>query len=335
MANELIISETGALSWDQEDVQKYFLEPLFVSNNSLEWMDVMTDVSGESIKLDRYSALKDVTKAQSLAGFSYDDTESSNTNITLTLKRLEVEHRQAAFTMFNHIKSQLMKKGIARNNLDGTLIKQIVSELLMGGIGRDFSTILWWGDTANGSGTQGLANGIWKAIDVANLPAAQKETFSTDAITTLQAMLDARTNELATMDQVIFTTRAFAEMYAKELMAAGTHTAAYSALQNGIPNLNFQGIPIVTRPEWDVDIVNHATALNAMANGNAPNGATQADKNCAILTARGNITVATDFKSNPVDMWYNRDEKENRFRMNYSFGCNIKEEALVVTMVND
>lgn len=332
MANELLISQTGALTWSQEDVQKYFLEPLFVSNNSLDWMDVMTDVSGESIKLDRYSALKNVTKEQSLAGFAYDDTESSNTNITLTLKRLEVEHRQAAFTMFNHIKSQLMKKGVARNNLDGTLIKQIVSELLMGGIGRDFSTILWFGDTANGSGTQGLANGVWKACDAAGVTA---ETFDTDAITTLQKMMDARSNELATMDQVIFTSRKFAEMYAKELMAAGTHVAAYDALQNGIPNLNFQGVPIIMKPEWDVDIANHGTALGSMANGNAPNGTTAADKNCAILTARGNITVATDFQSNPVDMWYNRDEKENRFRMNYSFGCNIKEDGLVVTMVND
>ena len=335
MANELLISETGALSWSQEDVQRYFLEPLFVSNNSLEWMDVMTDVSGTSIKLDRYSALKDVTKAQSLAGFAYDDTESTNTNITLTLSRLEVEHRQAAFTMFNHVKSQLLKQGISRNNLDGTLIKQIVSELLMGGIGRDFSTILWWGDTANGVGTQKLANGFWKAIDTANLPAAQKTAFTTNAITTLQAMLDGRTNELATMDQVIFTTRAFAEQYAGELMAAGTHVAAYDALQKGIPNLAFQGIPIVTEPAWDTDITNHGAALANITNGNAPNGVAAVDKNCALLTARGNLTVATDFQSNPVDMWYNRDEKENRFRMNYSFGCNIKEEALCVTMVND
>ena len=335
MANELLISETGALSWSQEDVQKYFLEPLFVSNNSLEWMDVMTDVSGASIKLDRYSALKDVTKAQSLAGFAYDDTESLNTNITLTLSRLEVEHRQAAFTLFNHIKSQLMKKGIARNNLDGTLIKQIVSEILMAGISRDFSTILWWGDTTNGTGTQKLANGFWNAIDTANLPPAQKTTYATSAIDSLKAMTAAQTNELAMMDRVIFTSRAFSDKYAGELMAAGSHVAAYDALQKGVPNLSFHGIPIVTLPEWDTDITNHGAALANMANGNAPNGITAADKNCAIMTARGNLTVATDFKANPVDMWYNRDEKENRFRMNYSFGCNIKEEALCVTMVND
>ena len=50
----------------------------------------------------------------------------------------------------------------------------------------------------------------------------------------------------------------------------------------------------------------------------------------AVLTMPGNFTVATDFKANPVDMWYNRDEKENRFRMTYSFGCAIKEPSMFV-----
>ena len=86
-----------SFNWSQEDVQKYFLEPLFVSNNSLEHFDVMTDISGVSIKLDRYSALKGITKNQTLTGFSADDTQSTNSNITLTLSRLEVEHKQSAF----------------------------------------------------------------------------------------------------------------------------------------------------------------------------------------------------------------------------------------------
>ena len=98
-----------SLTWDQEDVQKYFLEPLFVSNNSLEHFDVLTDISGSSIKLDRYSALKNITKAHSLTSFSAATPQTSNTPITLGLTRLEVEHKQAAFTMFNHIKSQLLK----------------------------------------------------------------------------------------------------------------------------------------------------------------------------------------------------------------------------------
>ena len=34
-----------------------------------------------------------------------------------------------------------------------------------------------------------------------------------------------------------------------------------------------------------------------------------------------------------VDMWYNRDCKENRFRMSYSFGCALKDNSLVATIV--
>ena len=81
-------------------------------------------------------------------------------------------------------------------------------------------------------------------------------------------------------------------------------------------------------PEWDVDIAANGTNMAEMDGGLAPNA--QAEKRCAILTMPGNFTVATDFNANPVDMWYNRDEKENRFRMNYSFGCAIKEPTMWV-----
>jgi hypothetical protein len=99
-----------SLSWSQEDAMKYFLAPLFVSNNDLSHFDVITDISGSSIVLDKYSALKDITKAQTLACFAEDGTESTNSNVTLTLDRLEVEHKQSAFSLYNHIKSSLMKK---------------------------------------------------------------------------------------------------------------------------------------------------------------------------------------------------------------------------------
>ena len=51
---------------------------------------------------------------------------------------------------------------------------EIVSALILGGIQRDFSSILWWGDTENGGGADTspatanapytLTNGIWKQM---------------------------------------------------------------------------------------------------------------------------------------------------------------------------
>ena len=337
MANVLSTS----LTWSQEDAQKYFLAPLFYENNHLKGMDVISDVSGASILLDRYTSVKDITKSMSTtASFTADGTQSANSNITLTLCRLEVEHAQKAVALLSHIKSQLLKKGINRADMSGTIFMEIVSEIVMQGIMRDFSTILWWGDATNGatSSTQLLCNGIWKYLDGhvgALLPTAQVKVFNTDIITTLEDMLAARSVELATSDnQLIYCSRSFAEGYAKELRASnGAHTAAYADLQNGVGALRFNGVRLEVVNSWDVDIATYGAALANMTNGLAPNAV--GDTKCAIWTAENNITVGTDFVAQDVDMWYNRDCKENRFRMLYSMGVAVKEPGMVVTMTQD
>jgi hypothetical protein len=328
-----------SLTWSQEDARRYFLSPLFYENDHLKGMEVISDISGASIKLDRYSALKDLTKSMNTACFAADADQSTNSVIELTLSRLEVEHAQQSTSLLSHIKSQLLRRGISRYDLSGTIFMEIVSELVLQGIMRDMSTILWFGDTANGAGTQALANGVWKALDGAvggALPVAQTLTQgATATIAQLEAMLSARSTELATAEgQVIYCSRAFADSYAKELRASnGSHTAAYADLQNGVGSLRFNGVPLVVINSWDVDIANHSAALATMANGLAPNGA--AETKCAIWTMENNITVGTDFAAQDVDMWYNRDCKENRFRMLYSFGVAVKEPGMVVTSTED
>jgi hypothetical protein len=328
-----------SLSWSQEDARKYFLSPLFYENDHLKGMEVISDISGASIKLDRYSALKDLTKAMNSSCFTADGTQSANDVITLTLCRLEVEHAQQSTSLLSHIKSQLLRRGISRYDLSGTIFMEIVSELVLQGIMRDMSTILWWGDADNGAGTQALCNGVWKALDTAKgagtLPAGQALTQgATATITHLEAMLAARSTELATAEgQVIYCSRAFADSYASELRASnGSHTAAYADLQNGVGNLRFNGVPLMVQNSWDVDIANHAGALVNMTNGNAPDAA--GETKAAIWTMENNITVGTDFAAQDVDMWYNRDCKENRFRMLYSFGVAVKEPGMVVTSIH-
>tara|TARA_R110001606_G_scaffold79383_2_gene183328 strand:+ start:601 stop:1611 length:1011 start_codon:yes stop_codon:yes gene_type:complete len=330
----------SSLTWSQEDAQKYFLAPLFYENNHLVGMDVISDVSGASILLDRYTSVKDITKSMSTTCFNSDGTRSANSNITLTLCRLEVEHAQQAHALFSHIKSQLLKKGVNRADMTGTIFMEIVSEIIMQGIKRDFSTILWWGDTVNGKAdsTQLLCNGVWKYLDGhvgGLLPTSQVKVFNADMITTLEDMLSARSVELATAEnQIIYCSRAFAEAYAKDLRASnGAHTAAYADLQNGVGSLKFNGVSLEVVNSWDVDITTYGAALALMTNGLAPNAV--GETKAAIWTATGNITVGTDFQAQDVDMWYNKDCKENRFRMLYSMGVAVKEPGMVVTMTED
>tara|TARA_R110002167_G_scaffold44747_4_gene134584 strand:- start:3854 stop:4819 length:966 start_codon:yes stop_codon:yes gene_type:complete len=311
------------ISWNQEDAAKYFLQPLFISNNDLEFFDVMTNISGANIVLDKYSAMKDVTKALNTGCFAADADQATNSHVTLSLTRLEVEHAQQAHALFNHIKSTLMRQGIERNNLDGTLLMQMISELLLGGIKRDFSTILWWGDATLGAGTQALANGIWDAAD--GIPAAQQVAYTGVALTDLANLMAARTNELAGSEQIMYVSRSFADKYREELTAKGVNNA-YMDLQNGIENLSYNGIPMRVKFDFDVNIAAYGATLPA----NGPTGVTKTE--CAFLVARDAIAVGTDWNIQDVDMWYDVNCKENRFRMNYSFGCALKDNGLVATI---
>ena len=313
------------LTWNQEDAAKYFLQPLFISNNDLSYFDVITNVSGASILLDKYSAIKDVTKAFNNDDcFEADATRSTNSNVTLTLTRLEVEHAQKASSLFNHIKSQLLRNGVDRLDLDGTVIMGMVSEILMGGIMRDFSTILWWGETTGGAGTQALANGIWEAAS--GIPAGQRVAYSGTVLTDLENLMVARTNELAAADQVMFVSRGFAEEYRAELTAKGVQ-GAYLDLQNGLNNLSYNGIPMIVKPDFDVNIAAYGATL--------PTGAPSAVGNtkCAFLGAQDCIANGTDYETQEFEMWYDKNCKENRFRMSYSFGCALKDDSLVATIV--
>jgi len=311
------------ITWSQQDAAKYFLAPLFISNNDLTHFDVMTNISGSSIKLDKYSALKDVTKALNDECFADDATRSTNTAVTLNLVRLEVEHKQSAHALFNTIKSQFMRNGIERNDLSGTMLMEMISEILMGGILRDFSTISWWGQTASGSGTQDLANGIWEAAN--GIPAGQQVAYTGTAITDLATLMTARTAELAASDQVMYVSRSFADKYKAELVAT-TSGLAYADLQSGIANLQYNGIEMIVRPDFDVNIAAYGASLSS----NGPTATTKVE--CAFLMAKGAIAIGTDWAIQDVDMWYNKDCKENRFRMNYSFGAALKDNSLVATI---
>jgi|TARA_R100000482_G_scaffold124933_2_gene80068 hypothetical protein len=334
MAN--IIS--GPISWNQEDAAKYFLQPLFISNNALNHFDVMTNISGGKILLDSYAAMKDVTKAlNSTECFAENTEQAANTQVELVLDRLEVEHKQKAASLFNHIKSQFLKKGVARMDLSGTMLMEIISELLMGGIMRDFSTILWWGDKTNGAaGTpQKLSDGIWEAIS--GMPGAgagtgQNVTYTgaaaaSNILDNLADLMTARTPELAQEEQVMFVSRSFADRY-REALIATTSGAAYMDLQKGFSGLQYNGIDMVVMPDWDVNIAEHGADI-ANTTG-APSGTGKTE--CAMLLAKNAIAIGTDWEAQDVDMWYNKDCKENRFRMVYSFGCALKSTKLVATI---
>ena len=124
----------------------------------------------------------------------------------------------------------------------------------------------------------------------------------------------------------MFVSRAFADKYRAELTAKGVQ-GAYEDLQGGIANLSYNGIPMKVMPDFDVNIAEFGASLSA----NSPSATSKVE--CAILLAKDAIAIGTDWDIQDVDMWFNKDANENRFRMSYSFGCALKDDSLVAKIV--
>jgi hypothetical protein len=321
---------TNSLSYTQEDAQKYFLQPLFVQNSALDYFEIMTNVKS-SQKLDKFSTLDKITKAEA-SGFNAA-SGVTYTQRTISVARMEAEVEQAGGAFFNTVKGELLKLGLNKDDISGTVIQTIVADIMLRGVKRDLERQLWFNDSASGSADYNQYDGIFKQL--AGLPAGQKLAIASGALAAnvakaeFQSMIDAMPNEGLEnrADLVFFASRSLCDNY-RATLGAGGQELAYLSSVNGTQSLAYQGIPIVEMAQWDTHIASDAAStapsLNTVAN--------DFDAHIAVLTVKNNIVIATDYNAvSGADLWYNKDEKLNRFRFEYVIGTNFKNTELTVT----
>lgn len=321
---------TTSLSYSKEDAQKYFLQPLFVQNSAMDYFEILTNVKS-SQKLDKFSTLDKITIAEA-SGFS-GQTGVTYTQRSIAVARMEAEIEQSGGAFFNTIKGELLKLGLNKDDVTGTILQTIVADIMLRGVKRDLERQLWFSDTANADNDYNVYDGILKQL--AGLPAGQKLAIASGALgagvakAEFQSMIDAMPNEGLEnrADLVFFCTRSMADNYRVSL-GTGNQELAYLSSVNGTPQLAYQGIPIVEMAQWDTHIAADGTSIAPSLNV----AANDFDGHIAILTVKNNIVIATDYQAvSGADVWYNKDEKVNRFRFEYVIGTNFKNTELTVT----
>lgn len=342
MANAITTSLSG---YTQQEVEKYFLSPLFLGEDYLSKMTLFPTVKG-SMKLDHFAASEKITKTN--AGASFSGTEGgAYTQVDLVVGHVEAEMEQKAITFVGTVKSEALKLGTDFNDVDGTVIKEIVSNIMMQGVKRDFKRQLWFGDSgATGTGAADYTpySGIFKAltglasaqelvIDVAGgsptnastTVAALGSVSAAEAKNILEAVEDAMTPELKELPKTLYVSGSFADGYMKYLRSQGV-SESFAYFQDGTPNLRFNGIPIVVCRDWDSHIGNdHALIAGAGGASSTVRVACIADKA---------VAVGTDFEGSNFETWYSQDDKAYRFRFGYKVGTALYDAKLAVTALS-
>ena len=316
---------SGAQAFVAADAKQYFVSPLFLGEDVLAGMDVMTGIKGNTY-LDHFSAGSYLTTADAGASFS-GDAGTVYTNPQISPNRVEVEIAMSGNNYYNKVKGQVLRSGTNKDNVDGTVLKQIGAEILMQGIKADFNRQLFFGDTTTGLSINGdfsVYKGIFEAVQHsvadAQITVATYATGTNSAIAALAAVYASATAELKELPKRFYVSGKIADDYVTDLTAKGV-SPAYDDLQNGIPKLSYLGIPIVVRRDWDVVLTTkyaHVQEIQLAAGTDTVGSGALGAR--ILLIADNAMVVGTDFNEANVESWYNQDEKEFRFRMGYTCG---------------
>ena len=256
--------------------------------------------------------------------------------ITITPSRVEAEIEFRANELFNKMKGQLMRGGHEFDNVEGSVVKNILLDLIGQGVKADFNRQLWLSDVAEADADYGIYDGIFQAAAEAGATALTREYagLTTQADDTalvagnglkiMQGLYDSAAPELLEAgNHVFFVSGDIADDYMASTLESSSFAAAgYGAMVNGVPNLTYRGIPIIVRRDWDVAIAADASEINGCDNA--------AETHRALLTTKDAFVVGTDFDENSVEQWYSMDNKAYRFRVAYMVGCALKDPKLAV-----
>tara|TARA_R100001460_G_scaffold36405_4_gene69885 strand:- start:12040 stop:12972 length:933 start_codon:yes stop_codon:yes gene_type:complete len=306
----------------------------------MQYMEVLPNIKGTTV-IDKFNQLGKITKAFTNGAFSAESDADKGATITITPSRVEAEVEFRANELFNKMKGQLMRGQHDFDNIDGTVVKNILLDLIGQGVKADFNRQLWLSDVAEADAHYGIYDGIFQAAAEASATALTRTyaglTTQADnaalvagnGLKIMQGLYDSASPELLEAgNHVFFVSGDIADDYmASTLESSNFAAAGYGALVNGVPQLTYRGIPIIVRRDWDVAIASDVAEINGASNA--------AETHRALLTTQDAFCVGTDFDENSVEQWYSQDNKAYRFRVSYMVGVALKDAKLAVYYTPD
>jgi len=317
---------------EQYDVNKAIIEPIFLGQDYMQYMEVLPNIKGTTV-IDKFNQLGKITKAFANSAFSAEGDADYGATVTITPARVEAEIEFRANELFNKMKGQLMKANHNFDNVDGSVVKGILLGLIGQGVKHDFNTQVWLSDVAEGDTHYGIYDGIFQSAAEAGSTALTSAyaglTTQADGaalvagngVKILKGLWDSASPELLEAGELVFFVSGdIADDYLVTLEGTGYAAAGYGALKDGLPSLTWRGIPIIVRRDWDVSITTDSGSVGGC------NVATETHR--ALLTTKGAFVVGTDFDQNSVEQWYSQDNKAYRFRVSYMIGTALKDSKL-------
>lgn len=289
---------------------------------------LVEDVQSNKIMYkDNY--LDKITKKYTTCNNTETGTGVAVSTFTLSVVNMQAQLEQCANVFDATIAEVVRKKGADINDLTGTEIEAYILERIAEAAARDLFRILFLGDTTLSNSDYTAFDGVFKKVKAGYLAGdgtvyggtiAAADINTSNIVNTLDSKLwDVQPYELKFIpddQKVLLVTDNIYRAWKKYLSSTAYGIVEQrSALINGISDVTYRGIPMVSLGVIDKYIAtDFATGSPAAA----------ATPYRAILTKADNHYLATDTltASSQVQMWYDQTQDKNYTRLRYDAGYN-------------
>ena len=331
MANSITTSFTHTYN-GKEFLQELFYKPQEGGQDVFSIYKVMQVVDKTNLYIP--GNLSKILRKYTTCGFSQQGTLAiSDRTISTSKLKVNLEECEDAFdgTVFE----EAIKQGVDIDDLQGTVVEDMLRKSLMQGLESDIPRICWFADATSGSSDYDQFDGWIELIQDASADVGQFLSMASvaaievagvlvadGAITLFRNMYENQSKTLRAVDRsekYFYVTSTIMDNYLTTLEDTQNEKGQLS-LEDGKRVVMFRGIQVVEVKGWDTHLADaanpHKVAVGA---------------NMCVFTTPDNLIVGADVLSplNEVKSWYSEDDEVIRMKVKFKLGAQILHPELI------
>ena len=296
-------------------------------------------VNGDKVNVYLPQKLSKIYKKYTTCTFSAAGGTANINDKTLSVEKIKANLEECVDTWDDTIFAELMKPGVDRDNLEGTIIDRIIKRQVMKATQSDMHRLIWFADDADADTDWDHFNGFIRLfldnsssigascfIDADSTAFESSDALASDgAIGLLRQIWENQNAVLRTMpNRKFYVTHTVADNLRTTLENAGTDSGL-ARIENGDQGLRFRGVPIVEVPEWDLHL---ADTTNPHYTGSG----LSIGSNLIVYTTADNLVFGSDIRDNQNNMkirYADDDDEKMKITSKLKLGAQVLHYDLV------
>ena len=320
----------------KEILQPLFYAPQVEGKDPFELYQVMGDIKTKA-NIYLPGKLAKIITADGGCGFTASGSATISDK-TITPEKLKINLEMCSDEFDQTIFAETYKAGVDVNDIQGTLVGDIIRNLLINSMSADIPQIIWWSDIVSGDPFFGNLDGYIELIDDATTAGTighfedltaggfvnGSGVWQTDgalgALRALYANQPATMRAISRNEKKIMCNSAMVDNLLDSYENTGTDSGL-ARLAEGVGELSFRGIQVVEMPTWTQAIADASNPQKALVG-----------ENCVVMTIPDNLVVGSNIQApeSQVLVWYDVKDELVRFKVKFTLGAQIIHPELIV-----